>query len=56
MKRARTFDAKSYELAATFLSDEPAINTEAAKITLACVIQQAVEDEIEFMLSMMEKA
>jgi hypothetical protein len=55
MKQARTFDAKSYDLAAAFLSDEPALNTEAARLTLACVIQQAVEDEIEFMHAMMEK-
>jgi hypothetical protein len=55
MKQARTFDAKSYDLAAAFLSDEPELNTEAAKLTLACVIQQAVEDEIEFMHAMMEK-
>jgi hypothetical protein len=39
MKQARTFDAKSYDLAAAFLSDEPELNTEAAKLTLACVIQ-----------------
>jgi len=51
-----TFDRKSYDLAAHFLSDEPALNTEAARTTLAQAIQQAVEDEIEFMKSTMEKA
>lgn len=51
-----TFDTKCHELAAHFLSDEPALNTEAARTTLAQTIQQAVEDEIEFMKAMMEKA
>jgi hypothetical protein len=54
--RARTYDTKCHDLAAHFLSDEPDLNTEAAKATLAAAIQQAVEDEIEFMRAMMEKA
>jgi hypothetical protein len=36
MKQARTFDAKSYDLAAAFLSDEPELNTEAARAN-ACM-------------------
>lgn len=51
-----TFDSKCFELAEHFLSDEPALNTPAAQTTLAQAIQQAVEDEIEFMKAMMEKA
>jgi hypothetical protein len=51
----KTFDVKSYELAEYFLSDEPGLNTEAAKITLAREIQWAVECEIQFMRAMMEK-
>jgi hypothetical protein len=51
----KTFDVKSYELAEHFLQDEPGLNTEAAKITLAREIQWAVECEIHFMRSMMEK-
>lgn len=53
---AGTFDPKCYDLAAAFLSDEPSLNSEAARSTLADAIQQAIEDEIEFMRSMMEKA
>lgn len=51
-----TFDPRCYDLAALFLSDEGALNTEAARTTLAQAIQQAVQDEIGFMKSMMEKA
>lgn len=56
---ASTYDPRCYELAAVFLSDphEPELNTEAARTTFACTIQQAIEDEIEFMRAMMtEKA
>lgn len=55
---ANTYDPRCYELAAVFLSDphEPELNTEAARVTLACEIQQCIENEIEFMRSMMEKA
>jgi hypothetical protein len=48
-------DPKVYDLAASFLSDHPAINTPAARDTLASTIQQAIEDEIEFMIEMMGK-
>ena len=53
---ARTFDRKTYELAAHFLFDHPKINTEAARITLAVAIQGTVEAEIKFMRDQMEKA
>lgn len=52
---ARTFDPKCYELAAAFLADEPDLNTDAAKTTLAAEIQWTIECEIHFMRSMMEK-
>jgi hypothetical protein len=53
---ARTFDVKCLELAQHFLNDEPDLNTSAARTTLAQEIQQCIENEIEFMRSMMEKA
>ena len=53
---SKTFDPSCYELAERFLSDEPALNTEAARTTLASEIQQCIENEIEFMRAMMEKA
>ena len=56
MAMAYTYDTRCYDLAAVFLSDEPSLNTEAATVTLACAIQQAIEYEIEFMREMMEKA
>jgi hypothetical protein len=49
-------DTKCYELAAHFLADEPRLDTEAARTTLASAIQQAIQDEIHFMQTMMEKA
>lgn len=52
----KSFDSKCFELAALFLGDEPVLNTEAARTTLASAIQQVIEDEIEFMRAMMEKA
>jgi len=54
--RIKSFDPKCYELASAFLSDEPDLNTEAARTTLACEIQECIEDEIYFMRAMMEKA
>lgn len=50
---AKTFDPKCFELAEHFLADEPGLNTEAAKTTLAIEIQQAIEGEIEFMKMML---
>lgn len=50
----KTYDQKCFELAAAFLADEPKLNTEAARVTLAIEIQQCIEGEIEFMRSMME--
>jgi len=52
----KTFDPKCYELAAAFLADEPGLNTEAAKVTLAAEIQDCIESEIAFMRRSMEKA
>ena len=51
---SKTFDTKCHELAAAFLADEPDLNTEAARTTLAIEIQQCIEGEIEFMRAMME--
>lgn len=53
---AMTFDPRCYELAADFLADEPTLNTDAARITLAAEIQRAIEAEIDFMRNVMEKA
>lgn len=53
---SRTFDPRCYDLAAIFLSNETELNTEAARVTLAIEIQRSIEDEIEFMRSMMEKS
>jgi uncharacterized protein YneF (UPF0154 family) len=53
---AKTYDAKCYELASVFLADNPGINSEAARVTMAQQIQQTIEDEIEFMHAMAEKA
>lgn len=52
---AKTYDPKCYELAAMFLSDEPTLNTDAAKVTLAQQIQQCIEEEINFMRGVLEK-
>lgn len=52
----KTFDPRCHDLATLFLSDHPALNTEAAKVTLASAIQQVIEDEIDFIQLMMEKA
>lgn len=56
MATVKTYDPKCLELAELFLSDEPDLNTEAARITLALEIQQCIEDEIFFMRAVMEKA
>jgi hypothetical protein len=50
----KTFDPKVYELAALFLMDEPKLNGEAARVTLAAAIQEAIEDELFFMRDTME--
>lgn len=46
---ASTFDPKCFELAAHFLLDHPLLNTEAARVTLAAAIQEAVENELFFL-------
>jgi hypothetical protein len=43
------FDAKCYELAKAFLSDEPEIDNEVNRADLAQSIQTAIEDGIEYM-------
>lgn len=50
---AKTYDPNCYELAESFLSDEPGLNTDAARITLAIEIQQCIEREIDFMRNVM---
>lgn len=55
MTMAKTFDPKVYDLAAHFLQDEPKLNTEAARVTLAAAIQQTIEDEILFMRMELDK-
>jgi len=53
---AKTFDPKCYELAIAFLADEPDLDTEAARITLAAEIQEAIEAELFFMRSTLKAA
>ena len=49
----KTYDPKCFALAEAFLAGEPRLNTEAAKIALATAIQECIEDEIDFMESML---
>lgn len=49
MALVKTYDSRCYELAATFLSEEPDLNHEKARHSLALEIQQVIEDEIQFM-------
>lgn len=49
MIMTKTYDPSCYALAERFLADEPALNTEAARITLAAHIQESIEGEIQFM-------
>jgi hypothetical protein len=49
MALVKTYDSRCYDLAEIFLSDEPDLNNEKAKHSLALEIQQVIEDEIEFM-------
>ena len=39
-----TYDQKCYDLAASFLADQPTLNTEKNRDELAKDIQQAIED------------
>lgn len=43
---AKTYDHRCLDLAETFLSDEPALNTETRRDMLATIIQSAIEDFI----------
>jgi hypothetical protein len=45
-RRTKTYDSKCYDLAAAFLSDEPALDTTDRVEKLASEIQQAIEDWI----------
>lgn len=40
----KTYDAKCFDLAESFLEDEPHFNTEAKRHALALRIQEAIED------------
>lgn len=42
------YDARCYDLAALFLSDEPTIDNETHRDALAQTIQTAIEDYIQF--------
>jgi hypothetical protein len=44
-----TYDSRCYDLAAVFLGDEPQLHTPENIHQLAQLIQQAIEDYIEFM-------
>ena len=52
---SKTFDPKCFDLAAAFLLDHPCLNSEAAKVTLAQAIQEAIEYELVFMRKVGEK-
>lgn len=49
MATVKTYDSRCYDLAVIFLSDEPDLNNERVKHSLALEIQQCIEDEIYFM-------
>lgn len=42
------YDSKCYDLACSFLEDEPAINNEENRDTIASDIQTAIEDAIAY--------
>ena len=47
MRVRKGFDAKCYELAKAFLSDEPTLDSEESRADLAQDIQNTIEDWIE---------
>jgi len=49
-----TYDPKCFDLAVAFLSDDPDLDTPAARITLASEIQRAIEAELTFMRNTMK--
>lgn len=51
-----SFDPKCYDLAKAFLADEPGLDTEAARTTLASAIQDCIQDEIHLMRMLLFKA
>lgn len=40
----KTYDKKCFDLAKHFLSDEPRFNNDETADTLACIIQEVIED------------
>lgn len=44
-----SYDSRCYDLAETFLEDEPTINTEANRAELAQLIQTTIEDHIAWL-------
>lgn len=48
-KRRPTYDPMCYDLAVAFLADEPELDTEDNRDTIANSIQQCIEDEITFL-------
>ena len=51
MATVKSYDPRCYELAETFLADEPALNYPEYIHSLAIEIQELIEDEISFMLA-----
>lgn len=49
MSIPKTYDLRCRELAKAFLADESDLNTDDMIHALALVIQQSIEDEIDFM-------
>jgi ribonucleotide reductase beta subunit family protein with ferritin-like domain len=51
-----SYDPKVYELAQLFLEDEPELNSKEAAHRLAQCIQDAIENEIDWMKTHPDKA
>ncbi len=49
MVTVKSYDSKCLELATAFLSDEPDLDNETSRHSLALEIQQTIEDEIFYM-------
>jgi len=52
MRKHPTFDLKCYELAEHFLQDDPELDTEPNRKTLAYAIQSCVEEEMDLFRTM----
>lgn len=48
LRKLKLYDAKCYDLAELFLSDEPALATHAHADALASLLQTTIEDYIAF--------